>query len=77
MNDTLHCISHDPIYRKHHHPDLTFGQLYTHREKFILPLSHDEVVHGKGSLIGKMPGDRWQRFAHRLPPLGVLIFTAD
>ena len=77
MNDTLHYIAQDPIYRKYHHRDLTFGQLYACQENFILPLSHDEVVHGRGSLIGRMPGDRWQRFANRLPLLGVLIFTAD
>ena len=64
MHDSLRYMSKEPIHRKHHHHDLTFGLLYAFNENFILPLSHDEVVHGKGSLIGKMPGDRWQRFAN-------------
>ena len=64
MHDTLHYMSMDPIHRKYHHNDLTFGLLYAYHENFILPLSHDEMVHGKGSLIGKMAGDRWQRFAN-------------
>jgi 1,4-alpha-glucan branching enzyme len=64
MHDTLSYMSRDPIHRKYHHNDLTFGLLYAFHENFILPLSHDEVVHGKGSLIGRMPGDRWQRFAN-------------
>ena len=64
MHDTLGYFSHDPIHRKYHQNDLTFAMLYHHHENFILPLSHDEVVHGKRSLLGRMPGDDWQRFAN-------------
>jgi 1,4-alpha-glucan branching enzyme len=64
MNDTLSYMSLDPIYRKYHHDKLTFGLLYAFSENFVLPLSHDEVVHGKGSIIGRMPGDAWQKFAN-------------
>jgi 1,4-alpha-glucan branching enzyme len=64
MHDTLNYMAKEPIHRQYHHGEMTFGLLYAFSENFILPLSHDEVVHGKGSLIGKMAGDRWQRFAN-------------
>lgn len=64
IHDTLSYMSRDPIYRRHHHNQLTFRMLYAFNENFILPLSHDEVVYGKGSLISKMPGDDWQKFAN-------------
>ena len=64
MHDTLFYFSKDPIYRKYHHDKLTFNMWYFYHENFVLPLSHDEVVHGKGSLINKMPGDWWQKFAN-------------
>jgi 1,4-alpha-glucan branching enzyme len=64
MHDTLKYFQNDPIHRKYHHNMLTFRMLYSFLENFVLPLSHDEVVHGKGSLIGKMPGDEWQKFAN-------------
>ncbi len=64
MHDTLHYMHEDPIHRRWHHDSITFGLVYAFSERFVLPLSHDEVVYGKGSLIGRMPGDRWQKFAN-------------
>jgi 1,4-alpha-glucan branching enzyme len=64
MHDVLDYMGRAPVHRKWHHHQLTFGLLYAWSENFVLPLSHDEVVHGKGSLLGKMPGDEWQRFAN-------------
>ncbi len=72
MHDTLLYMSRDPIHRKYHHNDLTFRMLYAFNENFVLPLSHDEVVYGKGSLLGKMPGDDWQKFANYRLLLGYM-----
>jgi len=74
MHDTLNYFSNDPIYRHYHHDQLTFGLLYLFSENFILPFSHDEVVHGKSSMLYKMPGDEWQRFAN-LRLLYTYMFT--
>jgi 1,4-alpha-glucan branching enzyme len=64
MNDTLAYMKQDPVHRRYHHGNLTFGQVYAYSENFVLPFSHDEVVHGKRSLLGRMPGDTWQQFAN-------------
>jgi len=72
MNDVLRYMSKDPVHRKFHHSDLTFGMLYAFQENFILPLSHDEVVHGKRSLLDKMPGDAWQKMANLRLLLGFM-----
>jgi 1,4-alpha-glucan branching enzyme len=63
MHDTLHYIQQDPLYRRYHHENMTFGLIYAFSERFVLPISHDELVYGKRSLLGRMPGDEWQRFA--------------
>jgi 1,4-alpha-glucan branching enzyme len=72
MHDTLQYMAHDPIHRKFHHNELTFRQIYASTENFVLPLSHDEVVHGKGSLLGKMAGDNWQKLANLRLLLGYM-----
>ena len=72
MHDTLEYIRHEPVHRKFHHSQLTFRGLYAHTENFILPYSHDEVVHGKGSLLSRMPGDPWQKFANYRVLLGYM-----
>ena len=72
MHDTLAYFAHDPIYRQHHQGQLTFSLVYAFDENFVLPLSHDEVVHGKGSLIRKMPGDNWQQFANLRAMFGLM-----
>jgi 1,4-alpha-glucan branching enzyme len=72
MHDTLEYLTKDPIYRRYHHHNLTFRLLYAFFENFVLPLSHDEVTHGKGSLLGKMPGDDWQKFANLRLLLGYM-----
>jgi 1,4-alpha-glucan branching enzyme len=72
MHDTLSYYSHEPIHRKYHHDQITFSIWYAFHENFMLPISHDEVVHGKGSLIGKLPGDEWQRFANLRLLLGYM-----
>jgi 1,4-alpha-glucan branching enzyme len=73
MHDTLRYFERDPMFRKYHQDDLTFSMLYEYSERFVMPLSHDEVVHGKGSLIRKMPGDRWQKFGNLRLLLGYQI----
>jgi 1,4-alpha-glucan branching enzyme len=72
MHDTLNYIGEDSIHRRHHHDQMTFGIVYAFSEQFVLPISHDEVVHGKKSLLGRMPGDEWQRFANLRAYLGFM-----
>ncbi len=64
MHDTLGYVQHDPVHRQYHHGQMTFSLVYAYSENYVLPISHDEVVHGKGSLLRKMPGDRWQQLAN-------------
>ena len=73
MHDTLQYMARDPVHRRFHQDEMTFGLVYAFNENFVLPISHDEVVHGKGSLLGKMPGDRWQQFANLRAYLGFMF----
>ncbi len=73
MHDSLHYIGRDPIHRRYHHDEIRFGLHYAFSENFVLPLSHDEVVHGKGSILARMPGDRWQRFANLRAYYGMMF----
>jgi 1,4-alpha-glucan branching enzyme len=73
MHDTLHFLARDPIHRRFHHHEATFRMIYAFTENYILPLSHDEVAHGKGSLLSKMPGDDWQKFANLRLLLGYMF----
>ncbi|MFH8895782.1 1,4-alpha-glucan branching enzyme [Streptomyces coeruleorubidus] len=72
MHDSLQYMSHEPVYRKHHHHEMTFSMVYAYSENYVLPISHDEVVHGKGSLVSKMPGDWWQQRANHRAYLGFM-----
>ena len=73
MHDTLQYMARDPVHRQHHQGEMTFGLNYAFSENFVLPISHDEVVHGKGSLLGRMPGDNWQKFANLRAYLGFMF----
>ena len=73
MHDTLAYMARDPVHRQHHHGEMSFGLVYAFNENFVLPISHDEVVHGKGSLLNKMPGDTWQKFANLRAYLGFMF----
>ena len=77
MHDTLSYIGNNPIHRKYHHNKLTFGLLYAFSENFVLPLSDDEVVHGKGSILAKMLGDQWQKFANLRAYLRFMCGSSD
>ena len=72
MHDSLGYIAHEPIHRKYHHHEMTFSMVYAYSENYVLPISHDEVVHGKQSLVSKMPGDWWQQRATHRAYLGFM-----